>query len=287
MRDRANAQGCERTPRCARARRAGLALLAATLAVAACDEEGLVVRDAARDTATDARDGAGGSTGGTGGSTAGTGGSTAGTGGSTAGSGGTGGSTGGTSGTGGTGGVDAPADVPAPDAPVVDTAVPDAPVADTPVTDGGSDGSAAACGAAGQPCCRGKVCNSGGCCISRPSGGGVCEASGQACGYGFAGSCMNGSCGPAGSACGGLGQPCCMARGDGHCTGNGTTCMGTTCAACGGQGQPCCRFSTRDADSCQAGFACDDNAGASRCQVPTDAGADASPDSADAGDAGG
>jgi hypothetical protein len=94
------------------------------------------------------------------------------------------------------------------------------------------------CGAPGQPCCPGNLCQPGGCCdrdsaASNP----VCRAAGGACTSGV--SCAGGACG----ACGGAGEPCCQGI---FCTAAATVCAppmpgaNHDCEPCGEPGQPCC-----------------------------------------------
>jgi len=117
----------------------------------------------------------------------------------------------------------------------------------SPIDEGLVDGPLGVnCGAAGQGCCPGEACESGGCCVDQ-----VCMASGQSCGHGL-GACSSGSCG----GCGALGEPCCAEYVSetcsglvdssvcGGCTQTGTICTTSdpsgTCVACGGVGQKCC-----------------------------------------------
>ena len=240
----------------------GLAALLLVLAAAGCSE------DARKPTVTGGKDGSAGGAGGAGGLAA-AGGSSGGAAGSAL------GGAGGTPAAGGNAGGDAAADSPA------DSAVVDAPVGaetgDAPAgelgaevaTDAGTDlgtdvgtdsgvEAAPACGGAGEPCCRDKTCNSGGCCIF-PVGGveGRCRASGSACGEGLAGVCEAGSCGPAGMKCGQIGQTCCPLAGINiRCTGSGAACRSGMCVACGAPGQPCCGDGIEFYLTCQPGSTC-------------------------------
>lgn len=101
------------------------------------------------------------------------------------------------------------------------------------------------CGGAGQECCPGNVCASGGCCV-----GGRCAANGTLCRAD--GTCLNGSCGGCGGLAGG-GESCCELR---TCSASRSVCVGEAlpgqCRACGASGQPCCGDGF-----CDAGLACD------------------------------
>ena len=63
---------------------------------------------------------------------------------------------------------------------------------------GGNSGTVA-CGAPGEICCAGNVCNGGGCCLPQAADGGgnarICTGAGQVCtGTGVSGTCGGGSC---------------------------------------------------------------------------------------------
>jgi hypothetical protein len=83
------------------------------------------------------------------------------------------------------------------------------------------------CGAPGQPCCDGLMCQGGGCCVRCQ-----CVAPGASCGL-VPGTCSAGSCGT----CGGIGQACCPAD---RCTAANAMCQEGRCQACGLLGQWCC-----------------------------------------------
>ena len=128
-----------------------------------------------------------------------------------------------------------------------DVAVEDGGPEDAPMDSAGGDVSSGGnCGGSGQPCCRGKVCNGGGCCIVPNSGsGGFCVGATESCkkgNDGFAGTCNNGSCGTPAAPCGALTQMCCDPGGgvQAKCTANGTTCDNGKCAGCGRPGEPGC-----------------------------------------------
>ena len=146
---------------------------------------------------------------------------------------------------------------------------------------GGSGGSTVvACGASGQACCTGNVCNGGGCCIPMtPDGGGgaqrICVGAGQTCtGTGVTGTCSAGSCSnTVGAACGGANQACCggtpAADGGvggvgGFCTATGMRCTGGLCIACGTAGEACCQGGT---NQCVSPLACLPGDGGTTCQA--------------------
>jgi hypothetical protein len=101
------------------------------------------------------------------------------------------------------------------------------------------------CGASGQTCCAGDVCNTGlGC--DNPTG-------------------RNGA-GTCSSTCGASGQACC---GGGNCQGTNVVCTGQvdggggTCQACGGADQPCCPGQTE----CNTGLTCVVSATGDKCSA--------------------
>ncbi len=106
----------------------------------------------------------------------------------------------------------------------------------------------AACGAAGQGCCTGALCNAGLACLNNVCA--YCGATGQACCPGD--TCVAGlacSCGrcASGSQIGGAGEACCP---DATCNA-GLVCLNGVCTSCGGAGLACCA-----GDTCSAGMAC-------------------------------
>jgi hypothetical protein len=130
---------------------------------------------------------------------------------------------------------------------------------------GGSGGtSPSPCGASGQACCGGNVCNGGGCCLPGMGGGArVCVGAGEACsGTGVAGTCTGGSCtGAAGTPCGAVSQTCCGGAVDGgggggntFCTASGARCTAGVCTGCGTSGLSCCQGGS--ANQCGASLGC-------------------------------
>jgi hypothetical protein len=110
------------------------------------------------------------------------------------------------------------------------------------------DGICEGCGAPGQACCAGNVCQSNAACqngtCQRTCGaqGLACCSTGAQCDSGLA--CAGGSCQP----CGRGGQTCCA----GNTCNGGFNCNNGTCNACGGIGQTCCASGA----ACGAGSSC-------------------------------
>jgi hypothetical protein len=132
---------------------------------------------------------------------------------------------------------------------------------------GGGGVGGGACGAAGQPCCRGEcqaglACdnppgpNTPGMCVNTCGGVGQACCGGENCQASFA--CVGGMMGTGGNcqACGGADQPCC--NGAGNTCQMGLRCIigatGDKCGTCGGAGQPCC--GRNGGGSCAMGLGC-------------------------------
>jgi hypothetical protein len=133
-----------------------------------------------------------------------------------------------------------------------------------------------ACGANGDVCCPGNVCNAGLGCANPGAGMArmcmMCGAPGAACCAGAVcqtgGVCVGAMGGMGGmcNRCGAAGEACCANAGPTACSA-GLSCQGAaaarTCEACGGAGQVCCAAVAGGnvLGSCGTGFECARNVG--------------------------